>query len=471
MAQSESAVIPLDELVDGLASIKRMAFKSTVGIFFGLSILSVLARAGIRLRTRRTLSLDDYLLFAAAVFLSAATGLMYNICDNLYLSTAIRLDTSIVGRLGIDRLMSLVNSAVQENHSFLILAWTATFLVKFSFLAFFKQLIWNVAGVRRYYWTVVAVTVISWLFLIAEPFILCSSFGMESLQCFEESKNLLYISMTGLVTGLDAITDLMIVSIPIIVLHRARMRTSQKVALGVFLCLSLVMVVFSITRVSKISGVSGVDVPWVFFWQFMEASIAVLMGSLTVFRTLLISESNKRRGSPPGGGDGKGASPGGGGGSPWKRPRDYYAFHHRIRFLGRSKEHGDLESQDGLPDIPGGTMTGLRTFIRRNNRDSGVKTGAMLTEVSQHSTLAEEDSMVLSGKEKEEKAREEVRQLSASPVPRNPPIAYHYPIWRPQPVPVQGQVGTHEDAPWTDASPQATQTSLGGTTVHDRRGS
>ncbi len=105
---------------------------------------------------------------------------MYNICDNLYLSTAIRLDQTIVFRLGSDRLNALVNTAVQTNHSFLILAWTATFLVKFSFLAFFRQLIWNVAGIRRYYWAVVGLTALTWMFLITEPFILCSQFGFES---------------------------------------------------------------------------------------------------------------------------------------------------------------------------------------------------------------------------------------------------------------------------------------------------
>jgi hypothetical protein len=154
--------------------------QATVGVFFSLSILSILARAGIRLRTRRALSLDDYLLFAAAVFLSGGTGLMYTILDNLYLATAIQLDPTIVFRVDSARLTHLLMTATQQNHAFLILAWTTTFLVKFSFLAFFRQLIWNVTGIRRYYWVVVGVTVVSWLFLISEPFILCSDFGLES---------------------------------------------------------------------------------------------------------------------------------------------------------------------------------------------------------------------------------------------------------------------------------------------------
>ncbi len=202
------------------------------------------------------------------------------------------------------------------------------------------------------------------------------------------------------------------------VLHQSRIRASQKAALGVFLCLSLVMVIFSITRVSKISGASGVDVPWVFFWQFMEASVAVLMGSLTVFRTLLIAEGNKRRAaaapvSPPGGGLLKGD------GSP-RRPRSYYALGHRVRLFGRKKEmEEDLE--EGLPEIPGALMTGLRTFIRRNHRDDGLK-----TEISQHSTLAEEEDSIHKVKEKD--VKEEVRQVTGLLEPRGPPIAYHYPV-------------------------------------------
>ena len=212
------------------------------------------------------------------------------------------------------------------------------------------------------------------------------------------------------------------------VLHTARIRTSQKAGLGVFLCLSLVMVVFSITRVSKISGASGVDVPWLFFWQFMEASVAVLMGSLTVFRTLLIADGKSKAAGSPGE---KGGC--GGGGGEKRSPRSYYSFYHRMRLLGRRKEHGDLESQDGsgLPEIPSATMTGLRTFIRRNHRDPGLETGAMLTAISQHSTLADEEGLVPKVKDKEDKVKEEVRQVTPLMVPqtqRDPPIAYHYPV-------------------------------------------
>ncbi|KAK8076215.1 Integral membrane protein [Apiospora phragmitis] len=122
------------------------------------------------------------------------------------------------------------------------------------------------------------------------------------------------------------------------------------------------MVALAITRASKINGAAGVDVPWEFFWQFMEASVAVLMGSLTVFRTLLSSKtgSSDERGRPV-------AAPPGG---PWPHARPaYYVF----SSLGRRKRRADAADLEatkngGIPEVPGATMTGLRTFIRRHDR-------------------------------------------------------------------------------------------------------
>ncbi|ORY70235.1 uncharacterized protein BCR38DRAFT_102793 [Pseudomassariella vexata] len=185
--------------------------------------------------------------------------------------------------------------------------------------------------------------------------------------------------MTGLVTGLDALSDILIATIPIIIIHRARLRTMQKISLGMFLCLNLVMVCLAITRVSKIHGAAGVDVPWEFFWQYIEAAVAVMMGSLTVVRSLfaLRDERNRARVAVA-------------------RPRPLaQSFFNRVRLLHNNKEHVGLESHDNdaLPEVPSATMMGLRTFIRRNNRDSGSQmTQVPLEGISQQDTVVELDN-------------------------------------------------------------------------------
>ncbi|KAI0479831.1 hypothetical protein F4859DRAFT_529965 [Xylaria cf. heliscus] len=362
----------IDQLIAEYASISKLAYRVTIGVFFGIALLSVLARAAIRLRTQRRFALDDYLLFIAAAFLTGTTGLAYYICDAFYLATIISKDgPAAFFQLSPHQGDQVLDNALLEN-IFLVLAWTATFSVKFSFLAFFKQMIFRVDRIRYYYWSVVVFTVISYLFLVGEAFILCHEWRLESLKCFDASKNLLYVSFTGLITGLDVLTDILIVSIPIILLRRTNIRTSQKAGLGVFLCLSIVMISFALTRVSKIRGVVGIDIIWEFFWQYMETAVAVIMGSLTVVRSLLVYQIKGGHAQSP-----AGARPLG---------NSYY----RLRFPYRRKKNIELESQE-LPSVPSATMTGLRTFIRRNNRDVGLETQATGTVMSDEYTLTGDD--------------------------------------------------------------------------------
>ena len=75
--------------------------------------------------------------------------------------------------------------------------------------------------------------------------------------------------------------------------------------MGVFLCLSVVMAVIAIIRISayRIGGRSGsLDVTWVFLWLYLQASIAIIMACLPAFRFLFTSralDEKKRNGSPP----------------------------------------------------------------------------------------------------------------------------------------------------------------------------
>ena len=155
--------------------------QATAGVFYGIAVLSVITRGVIRFTTRRSLALDDYLLFAAFAFLTAVIALVYYLLDSIYLATAVERNPAIFFRFSQKQTQQLLSQALNEN-IFLVLAWTTTFLVKFSFLAFFKHLIRNVERIQRYYWGVTIFTIITWLFLSSEAFILCSDFGINAGQ-------------------------------------------------------------------------------------------------------------------------------------------------------------------------------------------------------------------------------------------------------------------------------------------------
>ena len=79
----------------------------------------------------------------------------------------------------------------------------------------------------------------------------------------------------------------LVVSIPIVLLHKTHMKLPQKVSLGCFLCLSLVMVCIALVRVSDFRIRGAEDITWDLYWVYMEAGVACIMSSVAVMRAAL----------------------------------------------------------------------------------------------------------------------------------------------------------------------------------------
>ena len=149
-------------------------------MLFGLAALCVIGRIIARIYTRRRLFLDDCFLIFGLLCLSAGTGLVHAFCRTIFVVEAVKMDPTIV--VPLDQLQHLAQTyAILD--SFLCVMWTTTFAVKFSFLALFRLLIRRVSkSITTYYWIVVAITIVTWIFLVGEPFILCPYFQPEQQQ-------------------------------------------------------------------------------------------------------------------------------------------------------------------------------------------------------------------------------------------------------------------------------------------------
>lgn len=75
----------------------------------------------------------------------------------------------------------------------------------------------------------------------------------------------------------------------------------QKLALAAMLCLSVFMIIIAIVRVAG-SLLPGdiTDTVWLFFWQTMEAAVAVIIVALTGFRSLFHTDPVKQNRSGQG---------------------------------------------------------------------------------------------------------------------------------------------------------------------------
>ena len=151
---------------------------------------------------------------------------------------------------------------------------------------------------------------------------------------------------TAITTAMDITSDLLVLSLPVIILWKVRISVRQKIGLACSLCLSCVMIIVTIVRVAgmRYRGSGSVDIVWLSFWQQQECSIAVLMVSVSAFRSLFIQSPAT---------------------NPMPRQQIYSPSEKRRRFLRRRPDldlYDDHET-NGLPQIPRATLTGMATVI------------------------------------------------------------------------------------------------------------
>ena len=116
------------------------------------------------------------------------------------------------------------------------------------------------------------------------------------------------------------------------------------------------MAVIASIRVSGLKFRGIFDEVWLYLWQQIEACIAVIMISLTAFRSVFVdSESSRARRE--------------------RAKKPWYSS--TIAAIRRTKMQrgSDEEAIQGLPSIPSATLTGMRTIIQggrhvRTNEDT-----------------------------------------------------------------------------------------------------
>ena len=150
---------------------------------------------------------------------------------------------------------------------------------------------------------------------------------------------------TSITIVLDVVTDILVVSFPIALLWRVRINVRQKIGLGVSLCLSLVMVITAIIRISGIKLAGGaIDIVWQLFWVQQECSIAVIMMSVTAFRSFFVPNAARNISPNP------------------PKPSSFWKKRLLLKRSVPDKDNWDVD--DGLPQIPKATLTGMRSIIR-----------------------------------------------------------------------------------------------------------
>ncbi|KAL9030054.1 MAG: hypothetical protein Q9196_001790 [Gyalolechia fulgens] len=278
---------------DGIR-IAEGAFKGACGALFALSMIAAAARTLIRLRPVPRLALDDGLLLFACFCLVASTGLLFELIPKAYLSQRLNSGQLVSLPFPIASLPGETVLTTKILHAYTVLSWVVIYAAKFCFLTFFRALIDRVRRMIIYWKIVIVITFLLGALSMCETFIACPHLDESSASCLQDSGFQRTLVVGVVAKCLDILTDVLLISIPISLLWNVRIKTRQKLGIGAFLCLSIVMIIIAIIKASGIrTSVDSFDLVWEVFWQQMEACAAVLMVSLTAFRSVFLS--NKQR--------------------------------------------------------------------------------------------------------------------------------------------------------------------------------
>ncbi|MCJ1381352.1 hypothetical protein MMC17_004462 [Xylographa soralifera] len=348
--------------------------KGTTAATLLLATSFAVGRTFVRYRRFKRLYVDDGFLLVAVAAAIAGTGIFYASIDGLFMeaNTAAGIDPITPN---FPDIFATTNAKIDVVASLL---WLSVFAVKFSFLSFFYRLISHSRRLKIWWWCCVVISVPLAVANIIIPWIICQTYKPVGIQECSTPKNVMGSTIT-LEYGFafDILTDILVISIPIILLHNSRsLHLRQKLILGFMLCLSIFLIIISAFRfISTQPQLSGVwAFVWYLYWGDIQASIAIMLVSATVFRSLFISENSGNKRAPRMNNQLKSWSPDA---SPTanKSPNGFSPRRWVSRFLSSSSRKSDMQQEqtnwrnNPLPGIPHeATMTGVRTMIWENGR-------------------------------------------------------------------------------------------------------
>ena len=168
-------------------------------------------------------------------------------------------------------------------------------------------------------------------------------------------------------TGKAAKTYPTVLFIPCRLIWKIKIKWSQKLALALSLCLTILTILCTVIRIAGIHtghNIKSIDSVWETYWQFIAANVALIMTAATAFRTFFISSSGNRE------------VPSSESNEPWyakgrrfvRSLLDPSSWRSKRSTKNTSDESSGNRSFELPLQVPRATLTGIRTFIHGQGR-------------------------------------------------------------------------------------------------------
>ncbi|KAM7193862.1 hypothetical protein V8F33_007548 [Rhypophila sp. PSN 637] len=355
--------------------ISQAAFMGMSSAFLGVCLIASGVRFYIRFRVQRELGWDDgFLIFGLACIVSAF-GLLFNVMDTMYETEELVFNES--GSFVIDDVAALITRTVRYHRisaAALTLMWFSLCSVKFSFLVFFKRLIRQMPHLEIYWSFTLAFNIIVTCFGAAVFLIACPYFTedtvTEALKCVQGDGLKSSLAYSSAQMALDIAGDLFILVIPVILIWKIRIRWTQKIALSLTLCLTIVIIAITVARIIGLQWKGKLDSVWETFFTTIAAETGLTLVAITAFRTLYVAKAKNRRAQRT------------------INTFNWYKIRSAILHPWSSDRTARRGGSENIPmgqfitnEIPHGTMTGAKSFIQWNGKFSGLDSAETRSDV------------------------------------------------------------------------------------------
>jgi hypothetical protein len=281
-----------------VANISREGFCGILWSCFAVATLFVFTRLALRWRQNRRFLADDYWIVLAYTAYIVMANLMALQLDPLW---------RILGEYG--RFIELPDEETPADVRRLIrlllpmlsMFWTVLWAVKASLLALFFPLVRRFRVQGPLWYCVAAVAILAYVGCWVSSILSCESssyFFTKNCTCLRVLIKQAYSVVYS--TAADVATDLMIMALPLTVLPSLQLDMRGKIGLGFVFSLGLVIIATAVARMTQVLSIArspgdsvNVDCAALYGWTIVEATVALIVGSLPPFKGLMVRRVRK----------------------------------------------------------------------------------------------------------------------------------------------------------------------------------
>ncbi|KAJ6145437.1 hypothetical protein N7470_009332 [Penicillium chermesinum] len=280
----------MDQQIPSQASnISHSTFAGITWTFAALTTASLCFRLYVQVTTFRRLYIDDFLVLLAWAIIFATTIIWEVVSRPLYDHEL----TSLGKEKLTENFLHRYETFTRFVGPFEILFYSGLWAVKLSFLAFFYRLCLQVKSMRIWWIFVLCFTISVYIISIGDIQYSCSFGSIEEMFLLD---NVHYQNRTFWANAAgDVISDIMILSIPILTLYNAQISLHKKVILLGMYSVTIIIMAIAIVRVATTLD-DQINIAWLCFWSFIEVYAAIIVSCVASGRQLFVTRAQSLRG-------------------------------------------------------------------------------------------------------------------------------------------------------------------------------